>query len=390
MDPYVFKRLWRRPWLSLCSLILSLVLCFLVGYLSGYRQEQQEKLAETKDSFAILCVVSNRHGTQSRSLRMGAMAYTFVTDPEMGFSQHVRELRVTKEFYFSCPALGIMAPPGQEPIITGVSNAHCADELDPALGAEVFCQVEDFYTREDNICLVSQEVWNRIEGEYTVTLNLTDPMVNQEYNPGSGKGSLEFQVVGYYPGSGDDMFMPFPTSQKLGVEVSGWPSTDSISFLAADNQNLEAISRDAAGMFGAVDPMASEFADPKLALTIHDQQYRATVAALEQNIDRTNYLLPLVLILGLGVGFLISLLATRNETRTYALMRTMGMTQGRLFFSILREQMVLTVLAALLALAMTLQVGSTLVYIGFNTVGCIVSVIRAVRTPPTAILRDQE
>ena len=31
MDPYLFKRLWRRPWLSLCGLVLSLTLCILLG-----------------------------------------------------------------------------------------------------------------------------------------------------------------------------------------------------------------------------------------------------------------------------------------------------------------------------------------------------------------------
>ena len=390
MDPYVFKRLWRRPWLSLCSLILSIVLCFLVGYLAGYRQEQQAKLAETKDSFDILCVVSNRQGTQSRGLRMGSMTYSFVTDPERDFSRHIRELRVTKEFYFSCPTLGIMAIPGDEPVITGVSNARCAEVLDPALGAEVTYLVEDFYTSEDNICLVSQDVYSRMEEGDTVTIYLTDPIVNQEYDPDWGKGSAEFRVVGYFAGGGEDMYMPFATSQKLGVELSNRTSTDSIAFLAADNQNLEAISRDGAELFGSVDPMASEFAEPRLALTIHDQQYRATVAALEQNIERTNYLLPLVLALGLGVGFLISFLATRNESRTYALMRTMGMTQGRLFFSVLREQLVLTVLASLLALALTRQVLPTLIYTVCNTVGCVCSVTRAVTVPPTAILREQE
>ncbi len=50
----------------------------------------------------------------------------------------------------------------------------------------------------------------------------------------------------------------------------------------------------------------------------------------------------------------------------------------------------LTTLAALLALALTRQLIPSLIYIVFNTVGCLVSVVRAVRVPPTAILRDQE
>ena len=48
MDPYLFKRLWRRPWLSLCSLILSLTLCILVGYLSGHQQQLRLQLERDK------------------------------------------------------------------------------------------------------------------------------------------------------------------------------------------------------------------------------------------------------------------------------------------------------------------------------------------------------
>ena len=46
MDPHLFHRLWRRPWLSLCSLILSTALCFLVCFLTDYRQNQQQELSQ--------------------------------------------------------------------------------------------------------------------------------------------------------------------------------------------------------------------------------------------------------------------------------------------------------------------------------------------------------
>ena len=58
MDPYLLKRLWRRPWLSLCSVMMSIVLCVLIGYLSDYRQEQWDRLEEAEKSYDILCVVT--------------------------------------------------------------------------------------------------------------------------------------------------------------------------------------------------------------------------------------------------------------------------------------------------------------------------------------------
>lgn len=389
MDPYVFKRLWRRPWLSLCSLILSLVLCFLVGYLTSYRQAQQAKLKETQESFDILCVVTDRRGTKSTGLRMGSMAHTFVTDADYGIAEYVRDLRVTKEFYFTAPEVGIMSVSGIQPLITGISNERCVERLDPAVGGSATYLVDDFYERADYVCLVSEEIYGRLEDDI-ITLHITDPVIDPSVTPDLGTGSMEFQVVGYYPGGSEDMYMPFEASQILAAEVSNRLTSDSISFLAVDNQNLEAISADAAEVFGSVDPMASENTTPRLALTIHDEQYRATVAALEQNIERTGYLLPIVLLLGLGVGFLISFLATRNESRAYALMRTLGMTRGKLFFSILREQLLLVLLAALGALAITREPIPTVIYFIFYSIGCVVSVIKSIQVPPTAILRQQE
>jgi len=90
------------------------------------------------------------------------------------------------------------------------------------------------------------------------------------------------------------------------------------------------------------------------------------------------------------MGFLISFLATRGESKTYALMRTLGMTKGKLFASILREQMFLTVLAALGVALVSGSYFTALGYLLCHSVGCCIAVIRSVRVSPAAILREQE
>ena len=385
MDPYLFKRLWRRPWLSLCSLILSAALCFLLCFLSGYQQEQREKLIETQESFEILCVVTNVKGTQSTSLRLGSWASYFVTAPEYDMHRHIKDLRMTKEFEVDCPVLGI-----SDALLTGVTNERCDDALNPAMGGGTDIWVQDFYESEEMLCLVSEEVRQMLGDTDTVTLYVTDPCVNRTHQPELGKGTVEFRVAGTYAGKGAALFMPFNASQALGVEISQKATVDSIAFLAADNRELEALSEAASVEFQAVDPLAADASIRSAALTIHDEQYRATVAALEQNIERTAYLLPLIAMLGLAVGFLISFLSTRGEIRTYALMRTLGMTRGKLFMSILREQMLLTVLAVAMVSAVTKSILPAGFFLICYAVGCGTAVIRSVRVPPTAILREQE
>jgi hypothetical protein len=163
-----------------------------------------------------------------------------------------------------------------------------------------------------------------------------------------------------------------------------------VAFFAADNEKLPEIYEVSGKVFGTVDPNAGDRAFLQIAMTIYDGQYRATVTALEQNIVRTGYLLPIVLLLGLGVGFLISFLFTRSERRTYALMRTLGMTRWRLFGSILREQLILVAVAVLVATVLTREIIPGAVYFLCYGVGCTACIFRAIHVPPTAILREQE
>lgn len=385
MDPYILKRLWRRPWLSLCSLVLSGVLCFLMCFLTGYQQEQRDKLVEAQESFEILCVVSNVRGNQTSRLRLGSWAEYFVTSEEFELHKYIKDLRMTKEYEATCLSLGLA-----DALLTGVTNERCVDDLNPALGGSVTLLQEGFYESEELLLLVSEEIYSELGAEKTVTISITDPAINRYWHPELGFGTAEFRVVGYYAGKGSDLYMPFPAAQALSVGISQQTHVDSIAFLAADNKKLEELSRAASLKFKTVDPLETETTGLYAALTIHDEQYRATVAALEQNIQRTAYLLPLIAVLGLVVGFLISFLSTRGEIRTYALMRTLGMTRGKLFASILREQILLTVLAVAAISVLMKNFPPALFFMICYAVGCCTAVLRSVRIPPTAILREQE
>ena len=314
---------------------------------------------------------------------MDAAALDFVTNE---LQAYITDLRITKEFTYSAPALGI-DPLGSVDFtpLTGVTDPHCADALDPERGTEVCYFVEDFFDREDNVCLISQGLWLELEAD-AILLNVTDPFVNRQAEPTLGKGEVEFTVAGYYPGNSREIYIPFATAQRLCMELSNRRSCDSIAFLAADNSALEALAAAAAPCFGSADPQATE----GLALTIRDAQYQATVAALAQNIRRVSYLLPLLLLLALGAGFLISFLSVRNERRTYALMRTLGMTRGKLLASILREQLLLAAAGSILGGLLSRALLPALCYLLCYGTGCLLCSLKTIRVPATTILREQE
>lgn len=389
MDPYVFKRLWRRPWLSICSLILAGLLCVLISYLSGYRQEQQVRLQEVKKNFEILCVATNLSGNNSTNLKIEPEVVDFVYDPDAGLGDHVKDVRITKRFEYDAPTVTFEYF-GGEMAVTGVTNPRCAQALDVEQGGYVTWLEDGFYESSENICLVSQMTYDSLDAP-VIPLRLTDPVSYKLWrDPETGSSSLELRIVGYYTGGGADIYIPYGTSQRLLEEITGKGGCDAISFLAADNEGLEELQEAASVKFHSVNPLIGNTSASTLALTIYDEQYQATVAALEQNIQRTALLLPLILLVSLGVGFLVSVLATRSERMTYALMRTLGMTRQKLFGSIIREQLLLPALAAVLSVLTARKPLPVLGFLICYTIGCGIAVIRSVRVPPTAILREQE
>ncbi len=381
MSPYLLKRLWRSPWLSLCSLVLAAALSFLLCYLSAYRQEQEEKLIETQESFRIPCVVSDLQGTSTNSLRMGFLYYSILADEEGALWPYVKDVEVTKEFEYEQPLL----KDESEALLCGINSLHCAQRLDPELGRQVQLP-EDFFTREDLVCLVSEENYLKLGEEKDFSVFISDPKTG---NPGD---NFTLTAVGYYAGQGSEIYLPFPAAEKLMEALSGALSCDSLRFYVKDNQQLSQLSQAASQYFGQVDPTASDYGYGliRYAMTIHDEQYRTTVGTLEQNIRRTGLFLPMLLLLCLLLGCLISFLSTRSRERSYALMRSQGVSVFGLCLTVLAEQVLLPWLGiALVGLALGSLLPAALCLLCYG-LGCIFPLIRAVKTPPLQLLREQE
>lgn len=373
MDGYVLKRMLRRPWLCLVSFFVSGTLCLLLCLLTAYRDRQQAHLEDVRDSYELLAVVTDLRGTKSDHLSLSRRYTDFLQDEENGLGGYVRELRLTKSFQLS-------APFGKGQMI-GVTDEGCAAALDPRQGGVWYATVPDFFQSTDWICLVSEEVY-AVYAEQQVLCRVTDP-----YALGDGTEEIPFRVVGWYRGAGKDAYIPYPLSQQLAGHLAEAASTDSASFLLKDNGRLEEMLSVAYRLFRRVDPSSRENG---FALTVHDRQFKATVAAMEQNVRRTAYLLPLITLLGLGAGFFLGLLATRGELRTYALMRTLGLGRLRLFCTAMTEQLLLPLLATVLVALWLARPLLAAIFLLCHTAGSALSTVRPALAPPTKLLRDQE
>lgn len=380
MDSFAIKRLLRRPWLSLLTVAIAVMLCAALCYLSGYLDAERARLAQVRDSYDVLCVVSDIYGTKTDELGMSRVYSDFILSEENGIGAYIRDPRMIKSF-------GYRSEFGAGSLV-GVSSPRCAAALDESMGGG-YEAPEGFFGSEEYVCLVPQESYDELAGR-VFTFSVTDSAgATPEFAAGNGSGEIEIQVVGWYRGEGTTLYMPYAASQILQMKISGIASTDAASFLVADNAHIEELIKAAAPMLSEVDPTAVA---PKgrFGFIIYDEQYRATLAGMEQNIRRLTYLLPLVTLLSLGAGFLVGFLATRGEARTYALMRSIGVTRPQLFFSVLGEQMILPLLAALVVGGAIRQPIFAGVFLLCHAVGCVLATARAVMIAPSAILRERE
>lgn len=373
MAVYILKRIMRRPWLSLAGLVVTGMFCFVLCYLLGYRQGLETQLAEVRESYEILCVVTDSRGIQSEKLNLAPRFEKFVRDEEKGLGKYVKEVRMVME-------MPLKSDLGSGTLIAASSQKAC-DKTNPALGGRCDYTVEDFFGSPEDICLVPEELYELLKDQVIQASVNVPTLTGQEESV-----DRSYQVVGHYKGSGADIIVPMKATEKL--RGSGGDSrTDSLAFVLADNTKAEEMMEKAMEVFTVVD-LDSYSSRP--ALTVQDRQYKATVAELEQNISRTAYLLPVSLLLSLAAGFMIGFLSVRGETRTYALMRTLGVSGPRLALMVLGEQVLLPALGALIIGLVLQQPLGALLYFVCQLIGCILAVLRPALATPTKLLRVQE
>ena len=316
MGPFYIRRLKRRPWRALCALLLCAAFAALLCRLASQASAQRDALANVHEHMDVRCTISNVQGTSTSHLRMGNGYLWRVQNPEGMLTPYIRDLQLTKEFYYTSQALQV-----EDGVLTGVTDPCCADVLDPDLGAEVTYFVQDFFDSDAAQCLVPEAFYQQLGEGGRLTLQVMDPL-------GDGQShTYTCTVAGFYLGAGTEIFLSWPCAERLMEDISETLSCDSMTFFARDNRQLSALAEAAATTFCPVDPTGS-FTIFMYAMTVHDSQYLETVDALETNIRRTQLLIPALLLGALAAGFLSSYLAMRGERRSFALMRAVGMPRG--------------------------------------------------------------
>lgn len=387
MSPFWVKRLLRQPVRLLVSLVFSLACCGLLCYLVGYMDRQLRELDRVQDSFDILCVVSNTQGSATTGLGISPTYLQLLADPalEEGAAAYVRDLQMTKEFS-ATPAQQEVGQ-GQNLTAIGLTDPELAPALDETVGAPVLWLTQgDFFGSLDPLCVVPEGMYQHLRegGETQLSLLLQDPL-----SPETGKAEVTLTVAGVHAGDSSTVYLPWGYAQRLMEERFHYISCDSLQFYVRDNRQIQTLYDRVKRWFQPVDIQGGDALYP-YALTIYDQQYWSAVATLQQNIRRSQYTIPILLVLVVLAGALISFLSVRSARRSYALMRLQGLSRTGLLSTVWMELLLPALAGGVIAGIIWRQWLPVGLFLGCDLVGGMAAAVRPVLARPALILRQQE
>lgn len=315
------------------ALLAALVLigCFSSIALHRLTQRQEETLARMVSDTRISCVVTDPQGMNVENLGLsGEMLLRLTGDhwqPEMNLDEYVMNVNAMSSIDLDFPT---------EHSICGIYSLESDPALSPVEGAVVeFYEGwdESVFHTEQRVCLIpAQEMELYPEGKVNVIR--------------SGGYALEMTVIGTVQGGLGSVYYA-PMNMTWDADVSFSKQIKNCSFYIRDNRELEETKAALYEEF-VVPKLSNDLGGNQFGLIVHDEAYLATLEEIESNLDMLRILLPVLMVLIGAIGCFASYMTTRSRQKEFAVMRCLGMKQGKIFSLVIFEQTLLALLGGAL------------------------------------------
>ena len=314
--------LWRRRTASLLLALAAALSAAASCLLQGLTARQEAAIEEMIDNTAIQCIVTNAQGTGTGNLQMVHGFVDMLTGRrhEQGcwLDQYVKNVRAKA-------SAKLESPQGME------LRRILSFDSDPALSAGEGASIQ------------------MEEGQETVYVSMEDGI------------GVELQVAGRVSGGpGNVIWCPFYMPRQDGISELIWVET--CSFDIGDNRRLEECRAAIYEIF--VEPKPANISDIYTqGVLVQDEAYRNTLAEFQSNLSMLRLLLPVLIVLCGGIGFLAGYLTARGRIREFAVMRCLGVKRRQFFSQVLGEHLLLTgigALAGMLALPLAEEISGDL------------------------------
>jgi hypothetical protein len=339
------RRIPREGFKALAVPVLALVLVFLIGVLNGVRHRQEAYLTDVTENFEIRVEVSDPISGGRENLYIEPRFVNLFTDPtaDPTLAHYLRDVLLKRTLRYE-----FLDGDGEIPTegyLIGINDLRAEPGLSPEMGVNIIFfdgDGGDFFTRADNVCVVSEGLFAGLDPESPV---FSFTAFHTRFDPDPPYAEAALRVVGIIiGGDGTTVYCPFPTLGNVSRLIDGEHNVSEIMRgVIANNAHLNGFKRDARDFFAAVGAIDARRA---YALTVFDTTYHETLTRLRQNILMLRFSTPFIYILSVGIGFVASFLLTKRRKPEFAVMRSLGVGKAHLFAGALAEQIALCLAGA--------------------------------------------
>lgn len=368
MFSYVVCSLKKRKAANLVTVGISVMLVLLFNLYFGSIRSYQAQLSDLAKNVPVFCQITNLSGSLGNGL--------FI--PEQTVEALERSDRVKDLSYMTV----VLAGEGdfQETeyakylnlFLVGANNVEAVGEMSEDLFSMEAQSLSELLASDRMECIVNEKVlkkrgW-RIGDRISLKCYYYDPASEfRKVDVHSMGGTVEFTVVGTMQETSGktnaiqtDVIIPGKAARNLFAQFGLHFFADTVTFHVQDPLDLNGFKADMQDI-GLLET-SKEAGDSYTgnALTVRDADFIASATRLTHSIQLMRSFLPMVCVLVLLIGYVVSYLAGNGRREEFGLMRLQGVQKGRAALLFLAEQMLLLLIGNIVGDILIAWVAATL------------------------------
>ncbi len=363
MFHYVLCSIRRRKAASLVTVGISIMLVILLNLYFGSIRSYQAQLVDLAQNVPVYCRVLNRNGSLENDL--------FISERTLeGLRQSDQVKDLAYITYFSAGEGDFRLAE-----LKAKLNISCAGaNHTQAIGEQVYdliemeaADIDELLASDRMECIVDKTMMRRRNWEIGDMVVLKCYYISADSEFGKKEfvpmgGTIEVKIVGTMSdvrskhGYRIELILPYAGALRM-YEQNGHPCfADSASFYVKDPLRLNDFKEEMSAIgLGEKIPTAMD-SYHGCVLEVKDNDFIKSATSLRQSIEMLQLFFPVVCVLVLLIGYVVSYLSGNSRREEFALLRLQGVKKMHSSFLFLSEQMILVLVGNLIGDLMMLFV----------------------------------
>ena len=352
MFPYVCCSIKRRKTQNLVTVGISVMLVLLLNLYFGSIRSYQTQLADLSENVPIFCQITNLNGTMGNELFISEQIVEALEQ-----SAYVKDLS-----YMTV----VMAGEGDfkeieyskylNLYVVGANDVEAVGEMTADMFSLDEQSLDELLASDRMECIVNEEAlikrgWE-IGDRITLKCYYYDPASEfQKIHLHSMGGTVEVTIAGTMKETEGktnaiqtDIIIPGKASRNLFAQFGLKFFADTVTFHVNNPLDLNGFKEEMQdiGLMEIVPEAGNSYTG--YALVVRDADFIASATHLRHSTELMQSFLPVVCILVLLIGYVVSYLAGNSRREEFALMRLQGVKKLSAAFLFLTEQMILVLI----------------------------------------------